>query len=202
MTFAASGDRIRSMTTSTVDEAANGRLPEWAQAKPKRREHVARVAALMREWAMALGLPADEVARWSAAGYLHDALRDADPDELRPAVPPAFRDLPGKLLHGPAAAERLAGEADDELRDAIRYHTLGSPRFGALGRALYLADFLEPGRTFDPQWTASLRRRMPREMDAVLREVVEARVGHVARNGGTLHPETTAFHAQVQGEAR
>src|SRR4051794_14615686 len=107
------------MTTSTVDEAAQGRLPAWTQAKPKRREHVARVAALMREWAQALGLTESEVARWSAAGYLHDALRDADPDELRPAVPPAFRDLPRKLLHGPAAAERLAGEADDELRDAI-----------------------------------------------------------------------------------
>ena len=185
-----------------VREAAEGRLPAWTQAKPKRREHVARVAALMREWAQALGLPQGEVARWSAAGYLHDALRDAPADELRPHVPAEFRELPGKLLHGPAAAERLAGEADDELRDAIRYHTLGSARFGTLGRALYLADFLEPGRTFAPGWTKSLRRRMPREMDAVLREVVESRIGHVARNGGNLHPETKAFHAQVQSEAR
>jgi 2-amino-4-hydroxy-6-hydroxymethyldihydropteridine diphosphokinase len=149
-----------------------------------------------------MGLPADEVARWSAAGYLHVALRDAPPDELRPAVPADFRDLPGKLLHGPAAAERLAGEADDELLDAIRCHTLGCPRFGTLGRALYLADFLEPGRTFSPEWTESLRRRMPHEMDAVLREVVEARIGHVEENGGTLHPETKAFHAQVHAEAR
>ncbi|MFL5384237.1 MAG: HD domain-containing protein [Longimicrobiaceae bacterium] len=185
-----------------VREAAEGRLPAWTQARPKRREHVARVAALMREWAEAMGLSADEVARWSAAGYLHDALRDADPDELRPAVPEEFRGLPGKLLHGPAAAARLAGQADDELLDAIRCHTLGCPRFRTLGRALYLADFLEPGRTFAPKWTESLRRRMPREMDAVLREVVEARIGHVSENGGILHPETKAFHAQVQGEAR
>lgn len=83
----------------------------------------------------------------------------------------------------------------------MRFHTLGSPRFGTLGRALYLADFLEPGRTFEPEWTESLRRRMPGEMDAVLREVVDARIGHVARNGGILHPETKAFHAQVEGQA-
>lgn len=185
-----------------VREAAEGRLPAWTQARPKRREHMARVAALLREWAMAMGLPADEVARWSAAGHLHDALRDADPDELRPAVPEEFRDLPGKLLHGPAAAARLRGQADEELLDAIRCHTLGCPRFRTLGRALYLADFLEPGRSFAPEWTASLRRRMPREMDAVLREVVASRIAHVSGNGGILHPETKAFHAQVEAEAR
>lgn len=185
-----------------VRDAAEGRLPAWAIARPKRREHIARVAALMGEWARALGLPAGEVARWTAAAVLHDALRDADPDALRTQVPAAFAGLPGKLLHGPAAAERLAGHADDELRDAVRYHTLGSPRFGTLGRALYLADFLEPGRTFEPAWTESLRRRMPADMDAVLREVVDARIGHVARNGGILHPETKAFHGQVEAEAR
>ncbi|HEV7590698.1 MAG TPA: HD domain-containing protein [Longimicrobium sp.] len=185
-----------------VREAAEGRLPAWTKAKPTRREHMARVAGLMRAWASALGLPADQVARWSAAGYLHDALRDAPADELRPHVPADFRELPGKLLHGPAAAARLEGQADDELLDAIRCHTLGCPRFGTLGRALYLADFLEPGRTFLPGWTESLRRRMPDEMDAVLREVVDARIGHVEENGGILHPETKAFHAQVQAEAR
>jgi len=194
--------QIESGLSTVVREAAEGRLPEWTRAKPTRREHMARVAGLMRAWATALGLPGDEVARWSAAGYLHDALRDAPADELRPHVPPEFRDLPGKLLHGPAAAARLEGEVDAELLDAIRCHTLGCPRFGTLGRALYLADFLEPGRTFSPEWTESLRRRMPREMDAVLREVVEARIGHVAENGGILHPETKAFHAQVQAEAR
>ena len=184
--------------SQVVRDAAEGRLPAWAVAKPTRREHIARVAALMRQWAVALGLPERDVARWTAAATLHDALRDADPDVLRPQVPEAFRALPGKLLHGPAAAERLAGLADDEVLGAVRCHTLGSPRFGALGRALYLADFLEPGRTFSPAWTESLRRRMPHEMDAVLREVVEARIGHVSGSGSTVHPETLAFRAQVE----
>jgi HD superfamily phosphohydrolase YqeK len=180
-----------------VREAARGRLPEWTEAKPKRREHMGRVAALMREWARALGLPASEVDRWTAAGWLHDALRDADPETLRSQVPAEYRGLPGKLLHGPAAAERLRGQADDELVEAVRCHTVGSRRFGTLGRALYLADFLEPGRTFAPEWTEELRRRMPAEMDAVLREVVRSRVRHVGESGATLHPETEAFRASL-----
>lgn len=179
--------------------AARGELPDWARASEKRRAHIGRVAALMGEWAGALGLSDDERTRWLATGWLHDVLRESPPDELRPLVPEAFRSLPGKLLHGPAAAERLAGDADPEMLEAIRYHTLGSPRFGTLGRALYLADFLEPGRRYEPEWTASLRARMPGEMDEVLREVVRARVSHVKESGSTLHPETQAFHEQAEG---
>jgi HD superfamily phosphohydrolase YqeK len=181
-----------------VRAAARGELPPWARASEKRRAHIGRVAALLGEWADGLGLPEAERTRWLAAGWLHDVLRECPPDELRPLVPPAFRELPGKLLHGPAAAERLAGDADPELLDAIRYHTLGSARFGTLGRALYLADFLEPGRRFEPEWTAAMRARMPREMDAVMREVVRARVRHVTESGSILHPETQALHEQVE----
>lgn len=186
-----------------VRAAAAGELPAWTVASEKRRAHMGRVAALMREWAGALGLSAAERDRWCAAGWLHDVLRDADAEELRPRVGDEFRALHGKLLHGPAAAELLAGEVDEEILDAVRYHTLGSPRFGRLGRALYLADFLEPGRKrLDAEWTAGLRARMPREMDAVLREVVEARVEHVIEGSGSVYPETRAFHAQVVAEGR
>jgi HD superfamily phosphohydrolase YqeK len=186
-----------SVLSPLVRDAARGVLPSWTQAGSRRRAHIARVAALMESWARALGLPDAEVQRWSAAAWLHDALREANPDELRAVVGAEFRELPGKILHGPAAADRLAGHADDEIRDAIRYHTLGSARWGRLGRALYLADFMEPGRTWDPEYTAALRARMPHEMDAILSEVVRMRVDHIRRNGGVPHPETQAFYEQV-----
>ncbi len=184
-----------------VEAAARGELPEWAQAGKKRRAHMERVAALMREWAEALQLPAEERERWCAAGWLHDVLREADPADLRPDVPLLFRPLPGKLLHGPAAAARLRDYLDPEMCEAIRFHTLGSPRFGRLGRALYLADFLEPGRTFDPEYTESLRARMPGDLDAIFREVVRLRWTHITGKGGTAHPETQALYEQVESEA-
>ena len=199
MSAAASTDA--SPLSPVVEAAARGELPSWARAGAKRRAHMGRVAALMREWAEALGLPPRDVARWTATGWLHDVLREADPDELRPEVPLLFRPLPGKLLHGPAAAARLAGDLDPEMCEAIRYHTLGSRRFGRLGRALYLADFMEPGRTFDPEFTASLRARMPGDMDAIFREVVRLRWTHITGKGGTAHPETQALYEQVEGEA-
>ena len=47
--------------SQVVRDAAEGRLPAWAVAKPTRREPIARVAALMRQWAVALCLPEREI---------------------------------------------------------------------------------------------------------------------------------------------
>src|SRR5690606_32451701 len=155
-----------------VVDAADGRLPEWAEAGPTRRAHMDRVATLLDGWGRALGLPAQDRARWRAAGWLHDALREADPELLRPRVPDDMRALPGAALHGPAAAARLRAEGveDEPLLDAIAYHTVGHPSLDTLGRALYVADFLEPGRTLLPEWREELRGRMPMELEDVTRE--------------------------------
>lgn len=156
---------------------------------------MARVADLLGSWAAELGLSTAQVVRWRAAGHLHDALRDADPEEIRDRVPPALQDLPGPLLHGPAAAERLRvdGVEDGELLMAVAFHTVGSPHFQTLGRALHAADFLEPGRTFLPEWRAGLRERMPDEMDAVLREILASRIVHRVQRGGAVLPRTLDF---------
>jgi HD superfamily phosphohydrolase YqeK len=179
--------------------AARGELPGWARMGPSRREHVARVVALLDEWARSLGLPEDERIRWRAAGWLHDALREAPAEELIPAVPPGLRDLPPLLLHGPAAAERIAAEAGESVANAVRYHTVGHPALDTLGKALFLADFLEPGRDFSREWRAELRERMPADLDAVLREVLGARIRHLLDERRPIRPETAAFWSSLVG---
>lgn len=173
--------------------AARGELPAWARATPSRREHMGRVSALLEEWAGDLGLEEAEVLRWAATGWLHDVLRDADPADLVHEVAAAERDLPGSILHGPAAATRLRGEVDPRVARAVRYHTVGHPSLDDLGRALYLADFLEPGRDFSVEWRASLRARMPRELEVVLVEVLAARLGRLLESRKPIRPETAAF---------
>lgn len=187
-----------------VVAAAGGELPEWAVAGEKRRAHMARVSDLLGSWADALGLDSVEGTRWRAVGYLHDALRDEDHDVLRERLPPVERGLPGPLLHGPAASERLRidGVEDGELLRAVAWHTVGDPGFRALGRALYAADFLEPGRTYLPEWRAGLRQRMPHEMAEVVWDVARARIGRGLERNGPLLARTVGFWNRLAEEAR
>lgn len=179
--------------------AAAGTLPSWARVGPERRGHMQRVADLMDGWAQELALPEAHRLRWRAAGFLHDALRDADPDSLRSRVPPGLRDLPPLLLHGPAAAERLRSEgvADGSLLMGVAFHTVGHPDFDRLGVSLYLADFLEPGRDLLNEWRAELRARMPHDSPGVLKEVLAGRIRHQVSLGAPLRPETWRFWNRV-----
>lgn len=198
MPDAVTTDAVRDLP-EVVRAAARGQLPAWAEAGQRRRAHMGRVSALLAGWADAAGLDAPERERWAAAGWLHDALREADPERLRAEVPERFRSLPGAVLHGPAAAERLDGVADPELCDAVRYHTLGWAGFGRLGKALYLADFLEPARDFEREWRASLAARMPAEMDEVLVEVLGARIRNLVDRRKPVSPETADFWSAMVG---
>lgn len=161
-----------------------------------------RVAGLMSEWAQKLALPAAEVVRWTAAGWLHDILRDADPAELRAEVPNNEQDLPGAVLHGPVAAYRLVGTVDPRLATAIHYHTLGHPSLDRLGRALYLADFLDPNRPDDREWREALRARMPVDLDEVTIEVAAYDVQDKVERRLPIRPETAAFWSALVATKR
>lgn len=183
-----------------VGRASEGELPRWAEASGARRAHMARVAELMGEWALELGLDGADVKRWTAAAHLHDVLRDAPPDGLRKRASPRVADLPDRVLHGPVAAERLReeGVTDEALLRAVAFHTLGHPDLDRLGRALFAADFLEPGRDLRNAWRARLRARMPDEMDDVVLEILTRRVEHAREKHGDVRPESVGFLAAMR----
>ena len=173
-------------------------LPHWACVSEKRRGHIERVAALMQRWTRELGVPDTEARAWTDAAVWHDALRDAPEGTLRALVPRA--DFTAEMLHGPAAAERLQrdGEARAEVLDAVRWHTVGSAGWTRLGRALFMADFLEPGRRFARADRAFLAAHVASDFDAVFRQVVRMRIEHAVREGHTLFPETVELWNRVR----
>lgn len=173
-------------------------LPEWAQATPARRQHIARVVALLEEWATKMKLPADEASRWRAAGVLHDALRDAPEPMLRALSGDGSR--PTDILHGPAAAVRAEqdGERRSDVLDAVRFHTIGSPSWDRTGKALYLADFLEPGRQFLREERRLLAARVPRAFDGAFRRCVQMRIEWTLKEGRELYPEMVALWNAVR----
>ena len=56
-----------------------------------------------------------------------------------------------ELWHGPAAAQIIPEETgidDEQILNAIRFHTTGRANMTMLEKVIYLADYIEPGRDF------------------------------------------------------
>ncbi|MCG8467469.1 MAG: HD domain-containing protein [Gemmatimonadetes bacterium] len=168
--------------------------PPWAVMSESRREHTVRVGRLLWKWSKALGYKRKKRLRWRAAGLLHDALKGEDPAILRGEVEGGHR-WPDPLLHGPACAARLraGGVRDEKLLLAITYHTTGHPSFGNLGQALYIADYLDPGRWGKVRKRAEWRRRMPFDWRAVLEEVAAAKITSLIDRRVPIPPVTADF---------
>jgi len=178
---------------TAVPGASSLSFPPWARISPARTRHVEGVVGLLEEWARALGAAEEEATRWRRAAVLHDAVKDAPTDDLA-ALADVSWGVP-KLLHGPAAAvlAARAGEADRGVLDAVRYHSVGWAAWDEVGRMLYAADCLEPGRRGLPPALARLREGFVDDPAAGIREVARLRIGHHLRKGHRLLPETVAF---------
>jgi HD superfamily phosphohydrolase YqeK len=173
-------------------------VPAWARMSERRKAHVTRVVALLARWADELALDAGERHEWLDAGRLHDVLRDAPMPVLRAWA--SDTDRPVNILHGPAAAARLAAEGERRtgVLEAIRWHTIGHAHWTRTGQALYMADFLEPGRPFAQEERAALAARASRDFAQVLREVVKARIEWTLREGKPIFGETVALWNAVR----
>jgi HD superfamily phosphohydrolase YqeK len=174
-------------------------LPVWAVVTQERLEHIFRVAELVSDWAERMGVPDSERNRWLRAVWLHDALRDAPAEELERWAP----STPGpvELRHGPASAARAKaeGETDRGVLDAVRYHSVGLAEWDMVGRILYCADFLEPGRDFDRERRAALAQRLPTDSAGVLREVARLRLQHQVKSAWPFLEPTVRFWNSLVG---
>jgi len=155
--------------------------------------HVHRVAQLISEWAEEMGVPDSERNRWLRAAWLHDALRDASDAELSRWAPSSTGAI--ELRHGPASAARAKGEGevDRGVLDAVRYHSIGLAEWDMVGRILYCADYLEPGRTFNHDQSAALAERLPTDLTGVTREVARMRISHMVQAGWAIPDPTIRF---------
>jgi len=181
-----------------MSDVASIELPVWAKVGPKRLAHIRRVTSLIVSWAEEMRIPAEEHECWHDAALFHDCLRDAPVEELREIV--GDPDIPDPLLHGPAAATLLArgGETRSAVLEAVRWHTVGCRAWASCGRALYMADYLEPGRRFEQAHRADLATRVASDFDGTFREVVRERLEWMRREGFELPSETVRLWESLQ----
>lgn len=133
------------------------------------------------------------------AGILHDCAREV-PRNILLQRAEAFGIVVGEveqqepvLLHAPVGAElarREYGIKDADICRAIVWHTVGGPEMTLLDIIIYLADFIEPGRSFPG--VDKLRLLAEKDLDAALLAAYDQTLQYIVEKGGLIHPATVA----------
>lgn len=162
--------------------------------------HSIGTAELMSSLAEEAGFSVEQAV---TAGLLHDIAKPMKRHELAPmaeafglAITDLQRQNP-KLLHGPVGAEmcrRTLGIEDEDVYEAIYWHTTGRPQLGKLGQATYLADFAEPSRTHAE--AAKARAMLASDgFDKALLFVASKKLEHIRAKAVVVDPAGEAFLA-------
>ena len=162
--------------------------------KPSRKEHTLRVAYLAAKRALGLKIPERKAV---TAALFHDCAKNIDLSHplLQGFAPnPEWGEIPLSVLHqftGAYLAERVFGVTDEEVLDAIRFHTSGKADMTELGKLVFLADMLEEGRGFaGVEYLRALFWKDKTLIDECLLEALAQSVEFLKEKGADIYPLT------------
>lgn len=161
--------------------------------KPKRMPHVLGTEQEAVRLAEKYGA---DVTKARIAALLHDCTKKLDMDEQlalcrQYAIPlDELEQKALKLLHSKtgAAIARDVFAVDDEIYNAILYHTTGKPDMTLLEKIIYLADYIEPTRDFPGVET--LRRTVYEDLDRGLLLGLTMTIDEMEEMGNPVHHMT------------
>lgn len=138
-----------------------------------------------------------DVEKAKLAGLLHDCAKFRDSQYLLKRVNDFDIMLDEitlqnkELIHGPLGAkiaELVYGITDCEILDAIRYHTTGKENMSPLEKIIYIADYIEPNRSFPGvDW---FRKYAFKDLDKCLRLSMDHTIKYLIEKGNLIHLDT------------
>lgn len=132
------------------------------------------------------------------AGILHDCAKDLSDEELvreciRYGLPISDAEKQKKtLLHakvGAAYAEDKFGITDEDILNAIRYHTTGRVGMTLLEKIIFTADYIEPGREPLPD-IDRIRWEAYNHLDTAVTMILENTLQYLRDSGSVIDMRT------------
>lgn len=123
--------------------------------KEKRYEHVLGVVETAKKLAKLNGVSEEKA---EIAALAHDVAKNLSKDRMKEIIVDNNIELSDieennpNLWHSiiaPIEARERLGIEDEEILDAIRWHTTGKVKMSVLTKIIYIADMIEPGRDFN-----------------------------------------------------
>lgn len=163
---------------------------------PKRYAHSIGVMNLSKELAQRHGC---NVEKAEIAGLLHDCAKELDEEEtlrildgLGSQVDALTRSM-RSLWHAPAGAvlcREKFGIDDDEIYEAVFYHTVGKPDMNRLSEIIYIADLTEEGRDAYLPWAPAMRELAKKDLQGALVGVIDRTMCFLIEQHKCIHPLT------------
>lgn len=138
-----------------------------------------------------------DITKTRLAGLVHDCAKNMkSPDLVKLAKENGYSidvmyEKSPQLLHGIVGAiiaKNIFGINDDEVLNAVIYHTTGREAMSLLEKIIYIADFIEPSRDFPGIDT--IRGSALIDIDATLIKCFDESIKYVLSKGQLLHLST------------
>lgn len=167
--------------------------------------HTLGVVKVAKELASRFG--ADEEKAMIAAVF-HDYAKFRDKEEMKRLVretlnDKSFLDYGDELLHAPCGAyyvQHEIGIADEDVLNAIRFHTTGRPGMTVLEKVVFLADYIEPGRHF--KGVEEVRDLAKENLDQAIIEALKNTTVFLMKRNQQVFPDTVATYNQLLKEKK
>lgn len=167
----------------------------------KRYKHVRRVARLSKKLALQFDVDPDKAV---IAGLAHDLARLWSEKKLLSYIEKKhfeMTELEKKhpfMLHGLAAGLFLRSHwdfHDQDIFNAVRFHTTGRRGMSKLEKIIFLADYLEPGRKHLDKEIKKIW--INEDLDKILLIILEKMLGYQLDKGKKNHPWTLEMYEEL-----
>lgn len=144
-----------------------------------------------------------DVNRAALAALLHDFAKELTVSEmlsLAPGLTSEYGDS-NATLHGPAAGlllEPVFGISDPAIASAVTWHTTLREGATQLDKIIFLADKIEPSRTFGD--LGPIRALAEQDLDAAVLATLEGVRQHLIREKLKIHPASLAAMSELMRE--
>lgn len=162
--------------------------------KESRFNHSKGVQYMAGELAKHYGL---DIEKAQLAGLMHDCVKNLPVeemfklcDELGCELDEVAKNEP-KLIHAPLGAyysKKVFGIDDDEIFNAIYYHTTAKSNMTLFEKVIFIADVVEPNRKYDI--IDEMRRLAFENIDLAMLRILDYNITKQVNAGKMLHSET------------
>jgi predicted HD superfamily hydrolase involved in NAD metabolism len=95
-------------------------------------------------------------------------------------------------------ARILFGIEDEEILKAIECHTAGKAKMTRFEKILFLADFIDPSRTY--KGVSAIRKKALKNLEEAIMECVSFTVIDLAKRGKSIAPNTFETYNDIVSE--